>query len=68
MVKGERKMNKPIMLYEWVDENGDVEDFMTIPLSDNIKIRKVFDFPNAHTMICFGEEAKALQLDYLERG
>lgn len=60
-------MIKPIVLYEWVDCQGEVEDFIIFELSDNIHIRKVFDFPNTKMMICFGEEANALRQDFQRR-
>ena len=60
-------MTTPIVLYEWIDECSEVEDFIIFELSDNISIRKVFDFPNTRTMICFGKEAEALRLDFIER-
>lgn len=53
-----------VILYEWVDEHGDVESFIVLDLlssTDNF-----FTFPDAIKTIFCGEEAKDLIKDYEE--
>ena len=61
-------MIRPVVLYEWIDCQGEVEDFIIFDIGDDWPIRKVFDFPNTKWMICYEEEAEALRLDYEEEG
>jgi hypothetical protein len=58
-------MFKMVMLYEWIDENGEVEDFIVIDAFS--KEENFFKFPEAISSYHFDEEAVALLRDYKEK-
>ena len=55
-----------VMLYEWVDENGELEDFIVLDML--CSTNGFFDFPDAIvTDVVDKEEAALLRLDYEEK-
>lgn len=56
-------MSNYVVLYEWMDERGEVEDFIVLDLLSSVD--NFFKFPDAiRTIVIDEEEAKMLRLDY----
>ncbi len=55
---------EPVVLYEWVDENGEVEDFILFDLRKGARTHDFFDFSDALMSIHFDDYAEALREDW----
>jgi hypothetical protein len=55
-----------VFLYEWIDEHGETESFIVLPISS--ECNDFFDMKGTKLSVWDGEDAIALLKDYAEGG